>query len=263
MDRIRSLEILGVSENASDEEIERRYSLLLKKYRAMEKKLQEDPAFVSDEPMVTIDELNEAYRIIKGIEKVEMAPVKVGWNKEWFAHFFHYYKVHVIVGIVILAIIGFSIKGAVDRQQIRAQEALLPKPDLEVLFVGNYASNEIPKIEEILLKQFPEWKRIKVDIIYRPLEGQVDPAYIQKSMLDLMTKKGDVYIMDKMNYDQLIEQELFEDPSTITGKEDLSKSPLWTDIPMMGSKDKLVSISKEVQHKENAIEFIEKLQPSK
>lgn len=265
MDRARALEILGVEDNATDEQIENRYSLLLKKLRTQEKQHQ-DQSIDSDKPEVTIDDVNAAYNSLKGIEGQQLNKVKMGWNKEWFAHFFHYYKLHTIVVIIILVVIGFSINGAIEREQQRQAEALLPKPDVGVVFVGNYNSQEIPKIEEILLNEFPEWERIKVDIIYRPLDTNTpgDPAYLQKSIIDLMTKRGDVYIMDKVNYDQMIEQEFLEDSQMIgIDSADLSDSKLWSTVPIIGTKQKIAAVAKDAVNKDNAIEFIERIEQMK
>lgn len=265
MNRDRALEILGVEDNATDEQIENRYSILLKKLRTNEKQ-HRDQTGSTDKPEVTIDDVNGAYNFLKGIEGKQLNKVKMGWNKEWFAHFFHYYKLHTIVAIILLIIIGFTINGFIEREQQRKAEALLPKPDVGVVFVGNYRAEDIPIIEETILKEFPEWKRVKVDIIYRPLDSSspMDPAYLQKSVIDLMTKKGDVYIMDKINYDQLIEQEFLEDSNALGIKStDLSQSKFWQTIPLIGSDQKLVGVAKDAANKENAIKFIEKIEQMK
>jgi hypothetical protein len=265
MDRAKALEILGIGDNATDEQIENRYSLLLKKLRTQEKQ-HRDQSIDTDKPNVTIDDVNAAYNSLKGIEGQQLNKVKMGWNKEWFAHFFHYYKMHTIVAIILLIVLGFTINGAIEREQQRKAEALLPKPDVGVVFVGNYRSEEIPKIEETLLKEFPEWKRIKVDIIYRPLDpnGPMDPAYLQKSVIDLMTKKGDVYIMDKVNYDQLIEQEFLEDSKALGIKSgDLSQSKIWQAVPLVGTDQKQAAVAIDAVNKENAIKFIEKIEQIK
>jgi len=263
MDRNRALEVLGVAADATDEEIERRYSLLLKKLRSQEKKHQ-DQNSPSDEPLITIEEVNAAYNAIKGIEGQQLTKVQMGWNKESFSHFMHYYKLHVIIGFIILLIIGFTVKGAIDRQKLREAEALLPKPNVTVVMVGNYYTNteDIPQIEQALLSEFPEWERIKVEVIFRPLDmqGQMDAAYLQKSMIELMTKKGDIYIMDQLNYDQLNEQEIFTSNVPLG---DLSNNKVWSNLPIRGSHVMLAAISKEVENEENAVKFIDMLTSNK
>lgn len=265
IDRKQAFEILGLPEDAAREEIERKYFLLLKKTHAEDLKEPNSLSDDSESSRLTVDKLNEAYEVIMGIEKTD-PKVKLGWNKESVGHFFHYYKIHVIVAVILLAVAGYTIKEYVDNQRIKAELALLPDPDVQVLFVGNFSTNEdgVPEIEKQILDMFPEWERVTVDFVYRPLNSQdpMDAVLLQKSIVDLMTKRGDVYIMDKDNYEQLVIQDIFD--TQILGDQgsvDVSANSLWTEIPMTGREEqKIAAIFEESEHKEQALKLIEKLQ---
>lgn len=265
INRKQAFEILGLPEDAAREEIERKYYLLLKKTHAQELKEQDSLSDDSESSRLTVNKLNEAYEVIMGIEKTD-PKVKFGWNKESLGHFFHYYKIHVIVAVVLLALAGYLVKEYMDNQRLKAELALLPDPDVQVLFVGNFMTDDdgVPEIEQRILDMFPEWERVTVDFIYRPLSSQdmMDAVLLQKSVVDLMTKRADVYIMDKDNYEQMITQDVFD--TEILGDQgyvDLSAHPLWNELPMSGrNEQKIAAIFDESENKEQALKLIEKLQ---
>jgi hypothetical protein len=109
-------EILGVNKDASKNEIERRYTILLKKHRLENSKNSDDKEF---------DEITEAYNLLMGystelpVERKNKKPnpvlKKLGINEEKAANFLHYYKHHIIISIIVLVVLITSVKSCVTR----------------------------------------------------------------------------------------------------------------------------------------------------
>jgi hypothetical protein len=193
MDDLRqAYEKLGLPEDATREQVEQRYFLLLKKARSKQ---------------VELDEINSAYRQIIGHELEKDAPKE---KQSKLSYFFYYYKFHVIAAIVILLVATFTIKGCIDR---RNEEASKPPLDVTVTLYGNYFSMEMsdPKLSENMLRLMPDWKRIDVNVAYVPKEirSQEEMALQQRAMIQLMTEKMDLLILDEDNFNLLAKQGAF------------------------------------------------------
>ncbi|WP_276355544.1 hypothetical protein [Cohnella caldifontis] len=188
----KAYETLGLPEDASREQVEQRYFLLLKKARSRQ---------------VELDEINRAYKQIIGHEAEKDAPQE---KQSKLSYFFYYYKIHVIAAILIILVTAFTVKGCIDRKN---EEANKPPLDVTVTMYGNYFSfdGSDPKLSENLLRLMPEWKRIDVGIAYVPREikSQEDMAMQQKAMLTLMTEKLDLMVLDEPNFDLLAKQGAF------------------------------------------------------
>ncbi|MDG0808369.1 J domain-containing protein [Cohnella rhizosphaerae] len=212
---------LGLPEDAHREALDNRYYVLMR--RARTQKMREHGEAPAGE-RVDEDKVNAAYRFIKDFEE---AQAKDAYARETYgsdpkkaaravkrAHFFHYYKLHILGAIVLLIAIGYGIKSYVDHRHEQAELAKLPPVDVSVMFFGNYLygdgiNPDMTNVEADILKQFPDWKRVVAGLTYVPAEtrSEQDMALLQKSMLVLMTDKSDLYIMDKINFEKLAPQE--------------------------------------------------------
>lgn len=204
----QAYETLGLPEDATREQVEQRYFVLLKKAKS---------------GSIDLDGVNKAYNRILGFESEKDGPAE---KQGKAAYFFYYYKVHVLVALVVLLVAGFTIKGIVDR---RIEEANKPPLDLSVTVFGNYFGTEGERLSQNLLARIPEWKRIDVLVSYVPPEiaSQQDMALQQKGMLTIMTEKMDLMVVDAKNFEMLASQEAFLP---------LDSLPIWSEL----DKDKVL-----------------------
>ncbi|MEK0316575.1 J domain-containing protein [Cohnella sp. 56] len=280
---------LGLPEDADRETLDNRYYVLVRRARTQKMR---DSGDTPPSERVDEEKVSAAYRFIKDYEE---AQAKAAYARETYgddpkkaaravkrAHFFHYYRLHILGAIVLLIAIGYGIKSYVDHRHEQAELAKLPPVDVSVMFFGNYFYGEglnpdTEQINERILEQFPDWKRVVSEITYVPAEtrSEQDMALLQKSMLVLMTDKSDVYIMDKINFDKMAPQEglLPLDGENIPGKDqvksktekdtaervygvDLSGSPLLKELGVQGTDEFIAGIRATAKHPEQAKAFI-------
>lgn len=198
----KAYELLGLPEDATREQVENRYFILLKRARA-EKTRSE--AGEDDGETLKLAEINQAYNLIIGIESEKSVTVE---KQTKVGHFFYYYKVHVIIGLLIVLVGGYMIKEGIDK---RREAANTPPANLSVSVFGNFYFADAELLEQNLLKLVPEWQRIKTSLVYNPpeIQSQQDMALQQKSVLMLITEKDEVYVTDEKNFESLAMQGLF------------------------------------------------------
>lgn len=184
--------ILELPEDATRDQVEQRYYLLLKKARSKQ---------------VDLAEINRAYNLIVGHESEKASPQE---KQSKTSYFFYYYKFHVIAAVIILLVAVFSVKGCIDRKN---EEARKPPLDMTVTVFGNFysADNTDKQLAANLLALMPDWKRIDVTVAYVPkdLTNPQDMALQQKGMLIMATEKMDLMILDRHNFDMFSRQGAF------------------------------------------------------
>ncbi|MFC4307050.1 hypothetical protein [Cohnella boryungensis] len=194
--------LLGLTEDATREQVENRYYILMKRARA--EKSRSEAGEDDGEPL-DLTEINQAYNLVLGIESEKSStvekPTKLG-------HFFYYYKFHVIIGIIVLLIAGYMVKEGIDK---RREAANTPPANLSVSLFGNFYFADVDLLEQNMLKQIPEWQRIATTLVFNPpeIKSQQDMALQQKSVLMLMTEKDELYVMDAKNFESLASQGAF------------------------------------------------------
>jgi len=241
LDLKRAYEILGLPENATRDEVEKKYDLLLRREVARSRGGKKESS--------EFDEINRAYRTIidfegqKVVEKINEE--KYGKYKQHadkvakLDHFFSYYRWHLISAIVLVAFIIYGISAYIDHQEEQARLAALPPQDLEVSIIGQFAlpqDAEIETLEEAVLAQFPGWQRVEADLQYLNMSpgAATDVAMQEKAFLTLVTEVPDLYILDQytflwvaqsgalMNLDSIVEERfagLLPDGSAMTAPE--------------------------------------------
>lgn len=214
---------MGLPENASKEELDKRYTILMRQARSRQ---QQPSAQDQGDPAAEFDEVTRAYRFILDYEDRVAAEEfnqkeygkykKMAGSAAKLDHFWRYYKLHVFGGILALALIIYGVNSFMDHRAEQARLASLPPIDLSVMYFGEYfiddgqgggtGTNE--QLEAALLEQFPEWKRFNLNLTYVPLEtkDQMDMASQQKAMIVLMTEKPDVYILDTASFNWIAPQ---------------------------------------------------------
>ncbi|QHW33436.1 J domain-containing protein [Paenibacillus rhizovicinus] len=300
MDELKkAYELLGLPEGAAKEEVEKRYFILIRRERSTR---QREETEQTDEHAMNLEDINKAYKLIleyeekKTMEEFNAAAYGkykgMAGSAQKVDHFFSYYKFHVLGVIALILVIIFGTKGYIDHRHKMAELAKLPPIDVSVSFFGEYYSqdgsypvSDLKPLEANFLSQFPNWKRVQAFFTYVPtdIKSEQDSALIQKSMIDLMMNKADVYILDKSNFGKLATEgsllpldganaaklgtgdkpELQLKATTEDVPEehvygvDISGSPLLKGLPVVG-KEYIAGVRVNSARPDNALAFIEK-----
>lgn len=191
--------ILGVAKNSSKDEIEKKYDVVLKKHRMMKMDGTLDEAAEAQ-----FQKSTDAYRIIMGYEveepKVERKETytdkafeKVGIDRKRADNFFHYYKYHILIGIIALIILGFTIHSFVTRVE----------PDITIGLLGEVNQDATDSFKQKIVKNVPEIKEVAFDsaLISNNYNDSQSYAYIQKAMVLLAASDIDLFLVNKYAYD--------------------------------------------------------------
>ncbi|MFC5653499.1 J domain-containing protein [Paenibacillus solisilvae] len=300
----QAYELLGLEEGAAREDVEKRYFLLIRRARSSKQRVESDAEADLSSSAPNLEDVNHAYKLILAAEdqKTQEAFNETAYGKykkmagsaEKVDHFFSYYKFHLLGAIAVILILVFGIKAYVDHRHEQAELAKLPPADVTVSFFGDYisdqgsypSSDDIEPMQNKLLAQFPEWKRVVVFMTYVPSEmkSQQDSALLQKSMLDLITNKPDIYILDKVNFmklamdggllplddklqaldkNKLMKTATKDNPSEehVYGY-DITASPLFKDLPIHG-KEYIAGVRFDTKKLDSALHLIEKYAAAK
>ncbi len=206
----KAYETLGLPTDATREQVENRYFILMKKQRTQHQRADDEDG---DSQKIDLAEYSKAYKLILGIES-EKASTQPKQSK--LGHFFYYYKIHLIVSIVILLIVGYSVKEAVDK---RNEERRLGPIDLSIGMMGNFYFADMQLLKGNLMNLVPEWNRIEPKLSYIPTEfrSEQDFAYQQKSVLNIISDHDEIYFVDKRNFDMLVMQGAFRKLEELPG----------------------------------------------
>ncbi|WP_442602282.1 hypothetical protein [Paenibacillus sp. KN14-4R] len=271
--------ILGVPEDATKQQIEDRYGLLLKKARSHSKVTSNEQN--SSDTQVSVDEINEAYNRLMGLDQyVDDTAMKPTGKVE---HFFYYHKMHVFIAILLIIGAVFGVKSFLDRQAEKAAEAAKPPIDVSVMFFGDYRLDKPDKVSDVILPAFPEWKRVEtaLTIALEQPKDSYEMALQQKSVISMMSDRSDVYIMDRHHMEAYVKQSGFIPldeltsrlPSDLlsgkmyvakTDKEpqehvyavDVSNSSFFKSIPI-NDKEKYALIRFDTTKKDKALQLVE------
>ena len=209
----QAYKLLGLPEFATKEEVEARYSMLLRKERSRTKKLSDDQQNESDNSGEQTDfaQITAAYRKVLEYEDQKFTQAfneqeygkykKLSGQAQKIDHFWRYYKIHTFGAIAAIALIIYAVTAYIDHREEQKYLASLPPIDLSVTLLGNYmindGSSEYSIINEALLNSFPEWQRFDSSIIYVPHDEAQQYAYMQKAVVMLATEIPDIYILDE------------------------------------------------------------------
>jgi hypothetical protein len=223
MDKKEARKILGVTKETSINDIERRFSILLKKQR-MAKAQPEDeeehqentPAGIdgasgdygtAEAPVVkqeeySFEQVTQAYNVLMGYEVAlkEEAPSKAapflkkaGIDEKKARNFFYYYKFHMLVGIIVILILVFTVKGFINQE----------KPDFNTAFIGKISySDVIDQLKDAFKANVPEIKVPGFDGAFLSDDDQSEQQYAMTMKATVLFASGDVdlFITDKESY---------------------------------------------------------------
>lgn len=194
MDRKEARKILGVTKETSRNDIERKYSILLKKHRASSMRVEaadedaaegnapvsgsaqpsesalklaeSNPQNISATEEYTFDQITEAYNVLMGYEvKIKeqppskMAPLlkKAGIDEKKARNFLYYYKFYIL-GVLLLAIaLFYGIRSFVNRVD----------PDFNIAFLGSFSYYDaVEKLSDSIKENIPAIKEPGIDGAY-------------------------------------------------------------------------------------------------
>jgi len=206
----KQYEILGLPEFADKEEVEKRYSLLLRRERARQKLEAQDEAS-SQENGLDFEQITAAYKNILAYEDQKYTEAfneqeygkykNLSGQAQKIDHFWRYYRFHTIGAIVAIALIIYGIISFIDHQEEKKRLASLPPVDVSVVFMGTFGMKEnddnLEPINEALLEALPGWSRFDSNIIFVPRDDMNQYAYLQKASVIVATEIDDIYILDE------------------------------------------------------------------
>lgn len=286
----QAYETLGLSENASREEIEKTFELLLRRSKGKS----------GDEATVFEQQL-QAYKFITNyndqaeIEKMSAERYskygKFADQAEKTNDFFRLHKTKVFVSIISVVVVIVALTTYLNHREEQKRLAALPPIDLSLLYIGNFMVDDKnggeEAYEKALLQQFPEFKRFGLNFTYMPpankdgLTGDA-LAYQQKAFTVIATERPDIYITDQTTFEWVgnmgafksLDEEVAgrwkslvteENTLKLVNEEDqkehiygidLSDNPLFNELPLY--KDKaILTIRDGGSNIEKSVQFIE------
>ncbi|WP_168119398.1 J domain-containing protein [Paenibacillus sp. HB172176] len=222
----KAYETMDLPEFASREDVEKRYTLLLRRERSKPKQ-EDDEAAASSESGSEFSKVNEAYKFILAYEDRKITDAfneqeygkykKMAGQAQKFDHFWRYYKFHTLGAIVLIAIIIYGVNAYMNHREHEKYLASLPPVDVSISFYGLFANmdqdqgdvEEYNNIDKAILETFPDWKRVKSSIVYVPQNEAEQYVYLQKAVVTLVSEKSDLYIVDKSMFQWIGQQGVF------------------------------------------------------
>jgi len=194
MERHEALEVLGLGTQATEQEIEHRYMILVKRYKG------------SDDPKA-LEDVAEAYNLLTGRTYEAEPPdprderVVLGKPVKQWKHIWEYGRVKFI-GITAAAIALVSIVYSVVTN--------VP-PDFQVFIVGELYQDEGPQMNNFVTAVLPDVKNFQPNsaFITRSGEDANDVANVQKAFVMIAAGDEDIVIMDELQADRFAPQSAF------------------------------------------------------
>lgn len=278
MDIQAAYKIFGVSENATDDQIEAQFLTWIRQ----DNEYQSQP---HTEKTFDMESISNAYNAIKAYREYGTEHYQeVDSFRDKLEHFLYYYKLHIVGVTILIVIIGSIIQLLVNNYQENERLANLPNEDLRILMYGDYFNDTIDStlVSDIILDEFPEWERVTVNFSYTPsdINGPMDVSKIQKSAITLIDDNSDLYITDYLNFDLLMKDEMFQpleqieeylkgivgSDKLIYGKDSkdgmqklygivIDDAPIFNGIQVNNDR-KIVSIRINAENKDNALKMI-------
>lgn len=265
----KAYEVLGVKEGASKEEIERRFSILMKKYRSSH---SDTPG--SDTSQVDIDRITRAYNLLMGYEEEDSGEKTQRSKASPISNFLYYYKFHIIIGIIIVAVLISIISSFLGREPV----------DLSIAFIGDFYYTETDTLKKNIKENMPELRGITIDgaVISDKLKSQQEYAMQMKAVALFAAGEVDVFILDENIFNKYAYQGAFasldhvssnieidgdekyilkvegQDKKALYGI-DVSKSKLFEGWSLAGSGKRIVAIGNKAKNYKNAVKFIKML----
>lgn len=203
LDKKTAYSLLGLDEHATDEDVEKRYTLLMMKKRNR----SEEQDRAAGEP--TLSEITEAYNFIKGAAIQELVQQQEPKNKTIarISYIYEYYRWHIIGSLLAIILVIYTAVSIIDN---RSEEKRIANADLKVTFFMDHQFENTDPFKVKLLDGL-KWKDVYIVNQFAPLDPKDDygMAMLQKAMISMAADKPDLYIMDKGNFEKYGKQGAF------------------------------------------------------
>lgn len=270
--------VLGLKEGASRSEIERRYAVLFKKYKMSKSHEQQDGS-----PEINFEEITDAYNLLMGysvksaeeqtVKKPNPLLQKVGIDEKKAENFIHYYKFHIIIGIIVLIVLVTTLRGCLTRID----------PDINIALVGEFFYTDSEPLKQNIKSIYPELKEVGIDgaMLSDETKGQQEYAMQMKAMVLFAAGDVDIFILDKATFEKFGKQGAFASLDEIAERLqvdkaknrdyvlkledqqqehlyglDVSSSPIFKDSEILGD-EKIAAISVKSRHYDKAVKLME------
>lgn len=228
----QAYEKVGLPENVSKEEINKRFDLLLKRRRSKSS---------DDEERSAPEENFQAFKfILDSMDQQEIQEAEEqrlakygklsGAASKW-ERFMRLYKTHMIVSIIIIIVLAVGGNSLYNNWQHRKYLASLPPVDAEIMLLGNFGTQDpdgkTDDLEAAILAQYPEWKRVEVSIVYLPQTGPesntFDMNFLQKAVVELAANHPDILLLDEATLEWIGGQDGFGNLEAIVADGSIAK----------------------------------------
>lgn len=192
--------ILGITKSSPKDDIEKKYDIILKKYR-----ISKLNGTLDEKAEADFDEKTDAYRIVMGYEidmpKIERKETyadkafeKAGIDRKKADNFFFYYKFHILISIVAIIVIVLTVRSFVIRVE----------PDITIGLLGEVNQDGFDALGTKIKENIPEIKEVAFDSAMMT-DNYNDPqayAYMQKAMILISVSDTDLFLLNKYAYDK-------------------------------------------------------------
>ncbi|MFA9557143.1 hypothetical protein ACERII_07565 [Evansella sp. AB-rgal1] len=283
MDLKTAYDILEIRKNATEEEMEDKYLLWIRKAKAQANNNKTKEA-------IDLNKINDAYNTIKQHFQEQKDLANPSKNKpkhpiiEKIDHFFYHYKLHFFGALFVIIFVGSLLHAFITNKIEENRLANLPPADIEIIIYGDYFIEDITRIEEKLEATFPQWEDIRMDFLHGPIElrSEMDMASLQANQVRLMNENPDFFILDAHHfgllvtqaaylplneYEQEIKEFINEDRLLYYQEEEtnenylyginISGSELFEEVGFRGEQ-KIVALRFDTENVDNVLEFLEK-----
>ena len=188
MDKNEALAIFGISENASIDDINKKYSILLKKYKS-----KIDSGIEEEELKTEFEKINTAYNILMGYEteqydNQENEQEGKPFSKKKLENFYYYNKYKMLAALFLIVLFGVIGKSFIDR----------PKNDISVSFVGNIYSLEVEPLKQNIRDNTEKIKSPRIDMstLPHPVQNEFQLSVRERVTVNMALGAIDVCILD-------------------------------------------------------------------
>lgn len=227
----QSYERLGLSETVTREELNKRFELLLKRRRSL----------TADAEITAYEEEFQALKsILDALDQKEIQEAEdqrlakygsfAGSARKW-ERFMRLYKTHVIISVIAIIVLAVGGNALYNNWQHKKYLASLPPLDATIMFLGNFGVQDpdgnMDALEQAIVDEYPEWKRVEASIVYLPKTGAgsdtLDMNHMQKAVVELAANTPDILILDEATLEWIGGQEGFQNLEPILDGGTISK----------------------------------------
>ncbi|SDK99726.1 hypothetical protein [Paenibacillus jilunlii] len=227
----QAYERLGLPETVTREELNKRFDLLLRRRRSLNTEA-EIAAYEADFQAIKFILDFRDQQEIQEAEDQRLAKYGslAGGARKW-ERFMRLYKTHVIISIIAVIVLIFAGNALYNNWQHKKYLASLPPVDAKIMFIGNFGvkdeDGKMDALNQAIIGQYPEWKRVDSSMIYLPKTGEgadtLDMNYLQKAVVELAANTPDILILDEATLEWIGKQDGFQNLEPILADGKISK----------------------------------------